>query len=107
MARPLYSSGLFYGHNVSNSPFPVPADQVWVVRTITAFYPGGTVGPGIQIIDTGTDATVWWDSDSISSTGAFRYWTDLRLTLDGPMNLVILGFGGPDITLSGYQFVRP
>lgn len=70
--------------------------------TITAFYPGGTVAPGVQIIDQGTSATIWWDSDAVSPAGQFRYWTQLRLVLTEGHTYELVGSGFPDLSLHGY-----
>lgn len=91
-------------HALPGPPVPVtiPADQRWSIVTITAFYPGGTVAPGVQIIDQGTGATIWWDSASISPAGEFRYWTQLRLVLTEGHTYDLVGSGIPDLSLNGY-----
>lgn len=103
--RTLYSQQLFLAHAVVSRSFVIPAGERWVVRTITTFYPGGSAFPAMQIVETTSNATVWWDSAQESVSGLFRYWTDLRLTLEEGQALTVTGNGGPDISISGYQFI--
>lgn len=102
-----YSQRLYLGHHVSSDGFTVPTDRTWVIRTITVFWPGGSVTPGAQLVDVLSGATIWWDTDTISVAGLYHHLDDVRIVLPAASAINVLGFGDPDITLNGYSLTLP
>lgn len=107
----VYSSRLFYHHELGEEFFTVPDDELWVVRTIAVFFTAPE-GDTAQLNDADTEVMLWWVTGGISSAGVYIIQPDCRLILpSGSTNRCYHGttvFGGTlDMSLHGYILSLP
>lgn len=100
----VYSSQLFLGHAVGTVVVTVPGSEVWVIRTITAFYPAVIGSQQMQIIDDGSSATVVQDDNGSGIGATWHALNDLRIVWPPGRSFTVLGGGNVDIGLFGYAF---
>lgn len=103
----LYSAQLFVGHNIGSETLTVPDGILWVIRTITMFWPAPIVAAYGQLIRPELEATLIWSSPAPDLNGANAVWEDLRIVLNPGDQLEISGEGGLDIGLFGYTLSLP
>lgn len=100
---PIYTVTLAEFHALSSEVVTVPDDFQWVLSTASVFYPGGASAPGVQLVDSVTGGTIFWDSAAASVVGLWRYWVDLRLVMPPGRSYALSGLESPDVLLCGYQ----
>jgi hypothetical protein len=111
-ARYPYSAKLHLEHAVSDTTITVPETDLWVVRTITAFFPSLNFASYVQLVDVSSGATLVKIAGSDLGLRASSISNDLRIVLNPGDSLQILGaevvgFDQPDVGLYGYAFVLP
>jgi hypothetical protein len=92
---------------VSSIALNVPADQRWVIRGITLFYPGAVTLSSFQASESISTATWWKDNQGILTGAVFVSATDLRIVLEEGTTHDIVGSGDPDVGLYGYALTLP
>jgi hypothetical protein len=103
----VYSTQLVKAHALESGTIAVPLGQVWVVRTITVFYPTFS-GGNVQLA--GQTSAVTFFSDYAPPgelTAIWRYWTYLHLVLPNNEDYTLSGAGSPDVSLNGYALQLP
>jgi hypothetical protein len=105
----LYSATLFEAHDLGGGGAFItpPADEYWVIRTATAFIPGGATAGGFQVVEIVNNMTIAYDTYTTEVTGAWRTFNDLRVGMTGGLEYAIFGFGPNDVGLYGYKFKLP
>jgi hypothetical protein len=109
VAETVYSSRLFLGHALSATARAVlvPGDELWVIRTVSIFAPGGSVSQGFECVDSASGATTIWWSNVIDVAGFYDVLNDLRVVCEPGDVLLLSGLGNPDVGLYGYRFSVP
>jgi hypothetical protein len=103
----VYSQQLAKGHAVVSGTLEVPAGFIWVIRTITVFYPedGGGLS---QLVGNTSLVTIFHDTAGpVVVGGQWRYWAYLNIVLPPVETYQLSGSGSPDITLNGYALTLP
>lgn len=105
----VYSAILFEAHNLGTAGtfITVPADEIWVLRTLTEFIPGGATAGGVQVVRIDNDMTIAYDTYTTAVTGAWRVTNDLRVVMESSVEYAVFGFGPNDVGLYGYKFLLP
>lgn len=107
MSLPVYTVVMYEKHALSSDSFTVPEGFSWVATTFSVFYPGGEIAPGVQLVDSVTSGTVFWDSAQSSTVGVWRPFTPGRLVLQSGREYLVSGLGSPDLLICGYQLSLP
>ena len=103
----VYTNELFGAHAVSDETFTVPSNLRWIITCITVFYPGGDAAPGVQIVNTATLVTRFFDTTDISLVGVFRIFAQDRIVFLEGQTFQITGTGNPDVSINGYELTLP
>jgi hypothetical protein len=107
----VYSKQLYVAHDISTDSFTVPDGVDWVARTVASFCAVSDGGTS-QLVDTATDATIWWYTFGAAPGGAYVITPDCRLVWPSGTVIAVVCNAGilghtVDLGIWGYELTLP